>query len=387
MQTNILALLAHGLRTVGAQHTKQSLGNRSHYVGLSDIGKGINCLRAAVAGKTRVVDPLEAQRPMLREQLPALVSKELRLQRGHWFEQGAGKALKASGVVLLSQLGISLKHKGVPIQGHLDFVLVFPGKNPRVVVVECKSCEHIPEFVYAAHEIQMYGQIGLLKQCWNSKSFRLENTAGNDTFPGLVRRELGINLPDSVESVRIEGAVLTLSMNKAQVSGPYLPNSSMLHACLTVAENIWQAAQAIRKQQISLDDVPVCTGFNPLCDYCEYNALCPRFVGISAPELERELLYLQSLKEHKEALAHNVQTAEAHIKQIYQALEAQGNWVNATSQRFRLARCEGRKSLNRLLLQNALAELLPADVVEQVLEKASTTGAAYERLCVGTINR
>lgn len=46
----LLSLLKQGLQASGTARTTHSLGDRSKYVGLSDIGKAADCLRAAVAG-------------------------------------------------------------------------------------------------------------------------------------------------------------------------------------------------------------------------------------------------------------------------------------------------------------------------------------------------
>ena len=47
----LMAQVARGLLKHGECQTAEQLGDRSKYVGLSDIGKGAEYLRSAVAGK------------------------------------------------------------------------------------------------------------------------------------------------------------------------------------------------------------------------------------------------------------------------------------------------------------------------------------------------
>lgn len=56
----ILSILTHGLAVCSQKHTTTTLGDRSRYVGMSDIGKAADCLRAAVAGKVYPSEALTA---------------------------------------------------------------------------------------------------------------------------------------------------------------------------------------------------------------------------------------------------------------------------------------------------------------------------------------
>jgi hypothetical protein len=47
----LLTQVTKGLLAQGAKSTTSQLGDRSTYIGMSDIGKGAECLRAAVANK------------------------------------------------------------------------------------------------------------------------------------------------------------------------------------------------------------------------------------------------------------------------------------------------------------------------------------------------
>ncbi|MDR1642246.1 MAG: hypothetical protein LBT59_21350, partial [Clostridiales bacterium] len=177
---NILDILEKGLHRHGVERTQAALGDRSAYVGLSDIGKAADCLRAAVANKISV-------------QAESSLENQLRLHRGHWFESGVADAFKAAGVPFLHQLAISTVHNGVPVKGHLDFVFI--GPNGEIQVIELKSCEQLPDTAYASYEMQVYGQLGLLESLWNTPSFALFDGEAPTNFPALVKREFNVTLP------------------------------------------------------------------------------------------------------------------------------------------------------------------------------------------------
>lgn len=93
------ALIKQGLQAVAHKDTLAHLGDRSSYVGMSDIGQHWECPRAALAKKV----------------LPTTNSLErlLTLQRG--------------------------QHHGMPIKAHLDFVLVWGAPVNAIRILEVKS--------------------------------------------------------------------------------------------------------------------------------------------------------------------------------------------------------------------------------------------------------
>ena len=226
----LCSLLKQGLQVSSHARTTLSLGDRSKYVGLSDIGKAADCLRTAVAGKVYLPQTLTTAIPYSHDTF----LRTLRMQRGHWFENGITEAFHATGIPVLHQMGIHARHHQTPIIAHLDLVLVTGGNAPRVQVVEVKSCEHIPDTAYAAHEVQLSGQIGLLNALWSQPCFMVQ-PGQLRTFPDLVRHVCNIALPEQAENVAIEGTILMLSMNDVKVFGSYTPNKIMLDVCLNLA--------------------------------------------------------------------------------------------------------------------------------------------------------
>lgn len=379
---SILNSLTHALTVHGQQQSTNTLGDRSQYIGMSDIAKAADCLRATLAGKLR----------QACSSSPSL-ERELRLQRGHWFERGIANAFSATGQPFLHQLEILIRHNGIPIGAHLDFVFVEQDekRTVHVQVIECKSCENIPETAYASHEMQVYGQVGLLQSCWNKPCFSLPvKVAGSKqrpvTFPALVREVLGLVLPKSSDEVIITGCILCVSMSEAKAFGPYHPNGLMLNACLCLGESIWKGMADIRSGQSSLNDLPTVKGHHPLCDYCEENTDCPRFDGIDAQDMESDLQRLLHLKAEKELICKNIQEEENRLKQLCRARLPQGGWLHAESNRVRLVNCDGKRTLDKDLLYAELSRYLDKGTALAVMDAAHKTGNGYERLNISPIN-
>ena len=104
----LMAQMAKGLLKHGENRTVAELGDRSKYVGLSDIGKGAECLRAAVANKVfgnqhpKADDIGVWYRDGEFDKVTAALKKQLILQRGHWFEAGIEQAFEANGTKFFS---------------------------------------------------------------------------------------------------------------------------------------------------------------------------------------------------------------------------------------------------------------------------------------------
>ena len=203
--------VAKGLLKHGECKTADELGDRSRYVGLSDIGKGAECLRAAVAGKVYGCQHPYADKVMdwyrvgEFEKIMEVLRKQLTLQRGHWFEAGVEKSFEANNAKFFTQLEIDAGFDGVPVLAHLDFVLV---GNGAVRILELKSTENIPDNLYTSYETQIYGQLGFLAKYWNEKRFSIRDGTGKMTFPELVKQKFGIDMPESVQDVDLEGWVV-----------------------------------------------------------------------------------------------------------------------------------------------------------------------------------
>lgn len=380
----LLALLHKGLHLHAERATALALGDRSKYVGLSDIGRALECPRAALLNK---ISP----RPQ------ASLQKLLTLQRGHWLEYGIGQALAVHNLHILPQLELAFTYNGVPIKAHLDFTLVWDNPYPAVRILELKSTERLPETLYASYETQLYGQASFLADFWNMPVFSLRDGNGtilprNQTMPQLCKAHFGLVLPVEPTAVDMEAWGLCLSMSDAKAFGPYLPNDAMRDLCLNTAETFWRHKQAVENGQLDINAVPHATGFHALCAYCDWNADCPKFHdGEYQPQWQPELDRLALLKNSRSALDAEIEALESGLKDAYALSSMKGDWINAGSHRFRVTSSNGRRTLDREALRSELTEIFHFEKLDEIdvdalLKRCEQEGRAFSRLLINEIN-
>ena len=376
------ALIRQGLQVVSQQSTAAHLGDRSTYVGMSDIGQHWECPRAALARKV----------------LPTTNSLErlLTLQRGHWFESGVGKALASLGLYVLPQLEINWQHQGVPIKAHLDFVLVWGAPVNAIRILEVKSTDKLPASPHDSHLLQLHGQIGLLAQAWDKPVFSLRAEDGTllhekMTFPQLCRAQLGLQLPKQAEKLSIEAWLLCLSMKDVTTFGPYTFNQAMLDTALDHAVQLWGDLTAHRAGNLSLSQVTCAQGFYPICSYCEYNGDCPKFPqGVHMPQWEPALEKLAALKEQRTALDNEIKEMETVLKLVHRQSGTR-DWVDTGNYRFRMSVAAGRSTLNREALHEELTAIFRFEGlgnidVDALLARCERVGSPFEKLSISPIN-
>ncbi len=376
------ALIRQGLEAVSQKSTAAHLGDRSTYVGMSDIGQHWECPRAALARKVMPT--------------PNSLERLLTLQRGHWFESGVGQALASLGLHVLPQLEISWQHQGVPIKAHLDFVLVWGAPVNAIRILEVKSTDKLPASPHDAHLLQLHGQIGLLTQAWGKPVFSLraeDGTLLHDkmTFAQLCHARLGLQLPATADETSMEGWLLCLSMKEVKAFGPYGFNQATLDTALDHAVQLWGDLTAHRAGQLPLLQVPCAQGFYAICSYCEYNGDCPKFPqGVVMPQWEPALDKLADLKNQRAALDAEIKEMEAVLKLVHRQAGTR-DWVDTGKYRFRMSVAAGRSTLNRDALHEELTDIFRfeglGDIdVDALLARCERTGAPFERLCVSPVN-
>ena len=385
----LMALLAKGLVESSAKRTLSSLGDRSQYIGMSDIGRALECPRAAVGKK---LFGNSADLEVSQHDLALMLGTQLRLQRGHWFEAGVAQVFRTQGLPVIEQLEIQATHNQVPIKAHLDFTFVSAADQPTVRILELKSCENIPSMLYSSYETQVYGQVGLLRALWNKPAFGVHGEPGMAgclglTFPELCRERLGIKMPADACLVDIEAWVLCLSMSEAKAFGPYLPDKSMLGLCLQTAEDLWTLTMGVRSNGGDIFDLPTAKGFHALCPWCDFNADCPKFEGVDQPQWSPDLERLARLKADSATLDREISEVEDGLKTAYRLSAVGGNWINSENQRFRVSSQSGRRSLNREQLRLELSAMIGEDDCDALLARCESEGKSFERLMVSKINK
>lgn len=128
---------------VKALKEKNELGDRSTYIGASDIG---GCLRKSYLDKTSSKELKEEQ---------ALI-----FMRGHLSEEILKKSFDAQGMKYEYQVELEDDF----IKAHLDYLFI---NNKECVVVECKSSNRLPDSPYVSWVLQVQLQMYLAKKIYN----------------------------------------------------------------------------------------------------------------------------------------------------------------------------------------------------------------------------
>lgn len=165
-------ILLEGLRKHNQKNTLETLGDRSQYVGSSDIGY---CLKQACLSK---INPNEA-----------LSLKQLLVfERGHLAEKILENALQAENIAFETQKTIRGAGEYDFIQTHIDFYL--PHED---MIIEVKTSNSIPEHPYDAwiQQIQLQMGIGGIKKakilCFDLNTGQIREYGAFDFNPSVFQ--------------------------------------------------------------------------------------------------------------------------------------------------------------------------------------------------------
>ena len=347
----LLEIITQGLSLCTNRSTQTQLGYREEYVGISDLGSYITCPRMAIMNKLHTQNSTYNLKHLLT------------LQRGHWFEDGIADVLNTLELPMVRQLEIAVTHNGTPTKAHLDFVLATTTPKPTVRILEIKSCQKLPDCLYASYETQVYGQIGLLTRYWEEPVFSVKDDSGQYRFQDLTFSEIahhlwGLDLPIEWENVDIEAWVLCLSMTDAKVFGPYVSDAGMMDVVLKKAGEFWSTIQQIKDGTLDASTLKTTNGFNPLCEYCLWNADCPKFKGNVHPELVSDLEELETWKSERAILEEKIREKESAMKNWYANISGtQDGWVQTGDYRFKASEIPGSRTLDKDSLAGELVEL------------------------------
>ena len=372
----LLEILRCGLERSAEQRTAIQLGDRSQYVGMSDIAKMLDCPRAALAGKLYI--------PEYRSTDEALKHK-ITFHRGHWFERGVHQALIGYGLSPLSQLEIEIRYGDVPIKAHLDFTLVTDQPQPTVRILEVKSTAKLPTTLSESYLMQIGAQTALLKAYWNHPVFSIIQETGevlyHRTLPEICKELLDISLPDDASACDIQGWVLCLSMCDAKAFGPFLPEDMDVAQCLDMASEFWETMNDLKEHRLNLNAIRTAQGLAPLCPSCFWKEDCPHFKGSSHPEWEDTLVQFINLKKQKKSIEAEIGELESRLKVAYQLSHTvRGEWINTGNHTFRVIPQNGRVTLDRKRLHEELETLLGEQDAQMFMAKCEKQGEPFERL-------
>lgn len=378
-EKHLLGLLKIGLQVYADNESRKLLGSRQDYVGLSDIGSYAECPRRAVLQK---IKPVQKN-----------FGETLILQRGHWFEEGIGKALSVLNLNYVTLLEIKTEIHGTPLVAHLDFTLVGESEGKSIVrILEVKSVTDIPANPRTAHFYQVHGQTGLLTENWNNPAFSLKNNYGEYiyqdlTFPQLCEKHFGVLLPENSAQADVEAWLLYLSMKDGKAFGPYMHNDFLMREVCAFAQDFWSDMQKFLQGNYVLQPA---RGFYTLCDFCPYDKDCPKFSkSIYQPEFENVLQELSLFKTQRKEAEEKIKQIEESIKHSY-TLSGIDDWIETDAHRFRITTSSGRKSLNREALVLELEKIfcankIPYAEIEGLLARAETVSEPSSRLTIKEI--
>ena len=372
----LLEVLRCGLKRDAERRTAILLGDRSRYVGLSDIAKMLDCPRAALAAKLFT--------PEYRSTDEAL-KRRITFHRGHWFETGVHQALVGYGLSPLFQLEIEIMYGDVPIKAHLDFTLVTGQLHQTVRILEAKSTTKLPTTLSESYLMQIGAQTALLKAYWNHPVFSIIQETGevlyHRTLPEICKELLDVSLPDDASACDIQGWVLCLSMCDAKAFGPFLPEDMDVAQCLDMASELWETMNDLKEHRLNLNAIRTAQGLAPLCPSCFWKEDCPHFKGSSHPEWEDTLVQFIKLKTQKKSIEEEIGELESRLKVAYQLSHTvRGEWINTGNHTFRVIPQNGRVTLDRKRLNEELETLLGEQNAQTLIARCEKQGEPFERL-------
>jgi len=259
------------------------LGDRSTYVGASDVG---GCPRKVVFSKL--------------EEPQYDLATLIRFARGHLAEQLLVLAFKASQHLPKWRYQEEVVHKKRPFKAHVDFVFE---TREVLAVMEVKTVSGIPRDPYDSWVQQVHFQMGLLKDANPNKAVR--------------------------------GVIFAIDLNEGQTElfDGFEYDSKLYEGLLLKASHIWDCVQ-----DAGLEPE---TEKGPLCAWCPHRPGCPAYdLNESIPEmpLEDELQQYLGLKETQKDL-------KAEIDKLAVLLKAGIENGNPDGDRIRVGRNLVRRSV------------------------------------------
>ena len=251
MSDQMLTTLQAALQQLASQQTAATLGDRSTYLGASDIGA---CPRKTILPKRKAPEA-------------GLITLQ-RHRRGHMAEEIVAAAFAVAGFTNF-QRQVEVRHTGdIPVMAHLDFVFVSEARK-TMAVLEVKSPENIPTDPYGAWETQLYLQMGLLAE----------------------------NCPDyTVE----KGAILAVNFGAQgmRLFNGYTPQATIYQGLIDRAASIWDQYQRYSTGDLAFPAMEA----GPLCGYCPFLLDCPKFAAEEVQELNENVEILIELQHQQRDL-------------------------------------------------------------------------------------
>jgi CRISPR-associated exonuclease Cas4 len=312
--------------SIGLSNADNGLGDRSKYVGSSDIG---GCLKRAVLSKIK------------GEQKRSL-DERLILERGHIVEGIIEKALKSNSLSYKSQVGVkALLDDETPVEAHLDFVVE---NNREAVVIECKSVSHQIDAPYESWVLQIQFQLGLLKASFQRK---------------------GLNKP-------VRGIIAVMDVNTGWAKEFHIAdNETLLAIALNRAKTIWNAVKGSQSEAKDENANAIDGELGALCGYCPFKGQC-QTLRSGATELPDQIAAKVNRLKELSKTEKEMKSLKAEIKSYLEAATIKK--ATAGSIAIAIVPCKGKPSIDT----DKLKELVGEDVVSECVSESD--GYSYLRV-------
>jgi len=224
----ITEIIGEVLPLMAKEETLKELGDRSAYIGASDIG---GCPREVILSKLFKQE----------ESLETLI----RFKRGHLAEAFLSDVFSRTKYKWTSQAEIVHPTKNY-ILAHIDF-LFYTSNYKKFGVAEIKTVSSIPFEPYESWVLQVQLQMGLLK----------------------------LKYPNA----EIKGAVLVMDLNSGQMVefNGMTPDDQIFDSLVKKADFMWELLQQGETENLPTEE-------SALCIFCPFKGTCPRFTGAEVPE-------------------------------------------------------------------------------------------------------
>lgn len=348
-----------------ANASSDALGDRSQYVGASDLATAFDCPRRVVYAK---LNPHEDES----------FTKTLTKRRGHWIEAGITTALANEfQAQVLPQLEIAFSTQGTMFKFHLDYVLVSANK---ITVLELKTTHNSCTFL-DSYKRQNQVQVTALQKYAGSPVFSLGDSYQLMTLAELVNHVCGIELASDFE---VDGFVYIISTKDEDfLSDPIQPVDELTwREFITVGEQVMSDVKNRQLPSVTAQ------GFYPLCDYCTHQKDCPKFQVIESESLDLALERLGQINAGIEQLKIHKKVIEDDLTGYYQKVEhllpENAKFIGGTTgKKYKASTCS-RSSYSKNSIKEALEFAhASSNIANTVLEKGCTQTSFTKLTIVG----
>lgn len=281
------------LPRVLAEKTASTLGDRSTYIGASDVG---SCLRKGYLAKQQKVEHDIAQ--------------HIVFERGHIAEELVALMLK--GTPYKQQIEVvGQANNGFPIKAHLDFVVE---DKRECIVIEAKSTSTPVEAPYESWILQIQMQMGLLSQKCKKN---------------------------------IRGYVIAIDVNTGWFKAfEALPNKVLFDTAMTNANTLAKALVSKQEPEATVE---------LYCSKCAHKGNCPAVTNANAQELPNEVQKIVDFVAQKSLVEKEIKVAKSQLIDFFEATNTKV--AKAGDKTVSLVRKKGGVGIDKELLKTVAPDV------------------------------